>query len=191
MKILNSMKEIIKGRAYILGNDIDTDQIIPAQHLVYSLSDPEERKQYGRFALSSVPDSQAGLPGGNKRFVDEGEYRSQFNIIITGKNFGCGSSREHAPEALNIAGVEAVVAESYARIFYRNSVDGGFYIPFETGDHLFMECRTGDEIEIDVKKYTLNNITTGKLYQLKPLGDVEEILSAGGIFAYARKSGKI
>lgn len=185
------MKDIIKGKAYVLGNDIDTDQIIPAQHLVYSLSDPEERKQYGRFALSSVPDSQAGLPGGNIRFVDEGEYRSQFNIIIAGKNFGCGSSREHAPEALNIAGVEAVVAESYARIFYRNSVDGGFYIPFETGEHLFRECRTGDEIEIDVRKTTLRNVTTGKVYKLMPLGDVEEILSAGGIFAYARKSGKI
>ncbi|OGW44664.1 MAG: 3-isopropylmalate dehydratase [Nitrospirae bacterium RBG_16_43_11] len=185
------MKDIIKGKAYVLGNDIDTDQIIPAQHLVYSLSDPEERKQYGRYALSSVPDAQAGLPEGNIRFVNEGNHRSEFNIIIAGKNFGCGSSREHAPEALNIAGVEAVVAESYARIFYRNSVDGGFYIPFETGEHLFTECRTGDEIEIEMKKGTLRNVTTGKVYQLKPLGDVEQILMAGGIFAYARKSGML
>ncbi len=185
------MKDIIKGKAYVLGNDIDTDQIIPAQHLVYSLSDPEERKQYGRYALSSVPDAQAGLPEGNIRFVNEGNHRSEFNIIIAGKNFGCGSSREHAPEALNIAGVEAVVAESYARIFYRNSVDGGFYIPFETGEHLFIECRTGDEIEIEMKKGTLRNVTTGKAYQLKPLGDVEQILIAGGIFAYARKSGML
>ncbi|HZX48888.1 MAG TPA: 3-isopropylmalate dehydratase, partial [Nitrospirota bacterium] len=114
---------------------------------------------------------------------------SQFNIIIAGKNFGCGSSREHAPVALNIAGVEAVVAESYARIFYRNSVDGGFYLPFETGERLFKEFRTGDAAEIDVKKYALMNLTTGKSFQLSPLGDVEEILSAGGIFAYARKSG--
>ena len=183
------MKDIIKGKVYVLGNDIDTDQIIPAQHLVYSLSDPEERKQYGRYALSSVPDGHAGLPTGNIRFVDEGEHRSQFNIIIAGKNFGCGSSREHAPVALNIAGVEAVVAESYARIFYRNSVDGGFYLPFETSGHLFKEFRTGDVAEIDVKKSVLMNLTTGKSYQMNPLGDVEEILSAGGIFAYARKSG--
>lgn len=183
------MKDIIKGKVYVLGNDIDTDQIIPAQHLVYSLSDPEERKQYGRFSLSSVPDGQAGLPDGNIRFVDEGEYRSQFNIIIAGKNFGCGSSREHAPVALNIAGVEAVVAESYARIFYRNSVDGGFYLPFETGEHLFREFKTGDVAEIDVRKSVVHNRRTGKSYHLNPLGDVEEILSAGGIFAYARETG--
>src|SRR4030067_1173444 len=185
------MKDIIKGKVYVLGNDIDTDQIIPAQHLVYSLSDPEERKLYGRYALSSVPDGHAGLPAVNIRFVDEGECMSQFNIIIAGKNFGCGSSREHAPVALNIAGVEAVVAESYARIFYRNSVDGGVFLPFETGEHLSKEFRTGDVAEIDVKKSVLMNLTTGKTYQLNPLGDVEEILSAGGIFAYARKSGKI
>src|SRR4030067_2459829 len=104
------MKEIIKGRVYVLGNDIDTDQIIPAQHLVYSLSTPEERKMYGRYALSSVPDAQAGLPDGNIRFVAEGGDCSQYNVIIAGKNFGCGSSREHAPIALNIAGGEAVVA---------------------------------------------------------------------------------
>ena len=91
--------------------------------------------------------------------------------------------------ALNIAGIEAVVAESYARIFYRNSVDVGFYLPFETREHLFKEFRTGDVAEIDVKKSVLMNLTTGKSYQMNPLGDVEEILSAGGIFAYARKSG--
>src|SRR4030066_71503 len=158
------MKDIIKGKVYVLGNDIDTDQIIPAEHLVYSLSDPEERKQYGRYALSSVPDGHAGLPAGNIKFVDDGEYLSQFNIIIAGKNFGCGSSREHAPVALNIAGVEAVVAEYYARTFYRNSVYGGFYLPFETNEHLFKEFSTGDVAEIDVKKTTVKNITTGKSY---------------------------
>src|SRR4030067_1772252 len=103
------MKDIIKGKVYVLGNDIDTDQIIPAEHLVYSLSDPEERKQYGRYALSSVPDGHAGLPAGNIKFVDDGEYLSQFDIIIAGKNFGRGSSRGHAPVAFDIAGVEAGV----------------------------------------------------------------------------------
>ena len=185
------MKDIIKGRAYVLGNDIDTDQIIPAQHLVYSLSNPEERKMYGRFALSSVPDSQAGLPKGKIRFVREGKDTSEYNVIIAGKNFGCGSSREHAPVALNIAGVEATIAESYARIFYRNVVDGGFFIPFETGDHLYKEIKTGDEIEIDVKKGLLKNITQGKQYMLQSLGDVEEILRAGDIFAYARETGML
>ena len=185
------MKDIIKGRAYVLGNDIDTDQIIPAQHLVYSLSNPEERKMYGRYALSSVPDNQAGLPNGNIRFVRDGKDTSGYNVIIAGKNFGCGSSREHAPVALHIAGVEAAIAESYARIFYRNVVDGGFFIPFETGDHLYKEIETGDEIEIDVKKGLLKNITQAKQYMLQSLGDVEEILRAGDIFAYARETGML
>lgn len=185
------MKDIIKGRAYVLGDNIDTDQIIPAQHLVYSLSDPEERKLYGRYALSSVPDEGAGLPDGQIRFVEEGLCKSLFNIIIAGKNFGCGSSREHAPVALNIAGVEAVVAESYARIFYRNAVDGGFFIPFETAQHLYREVRTGEEIDIDVRKCLMCNITTGKEYELRSLGDVEGILRAGSIFEYARQEGML
>lgn len=185
------MKDIIKGKAYVVGNDIDTDQIIPAQHLVYSLSDPEERRLYGKYALSSVPDSYAGLPKGYIRFVDEGMSESRFNIIISGKNFGCGSSREHAPVALNIAGVEAVVAESYARIFYRNVVDGGFFIPFETADHLYKEVRTGDEIELNVRKGLLRDITSGKEYKLQPLGDVEGILRAGSIFEYAKQEGML
>ncbi len=186
-----SMKDIIKGKAYVLGNDIDTDQIIPAQHLVYSLSHPEERKMYGRYALSSVPEVQAGLPKGGIKFVEGGEDRSEYDIIIAGKNFGCGSSREHAPVALNIAGVEAVVAESYARIFYRNVVDGGFFIPFETDEHLCREIKTGDVIEIDVKKGLVKNLTMGKQYKLQPLGDVEAILRAGDIFAYARQEGML
>ncbi len=185
------MKDTIKGKAYVLGSDIDTDQIIPAQHLVYSLSNPEERKMYGRYALSSVPEPQAGLPEGNIRFVEEGGDRSKYNVIIAGKNFGCGSSREHAPIALNIAGVEAIVAESYARIFYRNVVDGGFFIPFETVERLYREIKTGDEVEIDVKKGMLKNLATGRQHPLQPLGDVEEILKAGGIFAYARQEGML
>jgi len=185
------VKDLIEGKAYVVGNDIDTDQIIPAQHLVYSLNDPEERVMYGRFAMSGLPEAGAGLPKGGIRFVEEGKDRSQFNIIIAGKNFGCGSSREHAPVALNIAGVEAVVAGSYARIFYRNVVDGGFFVPFETTGELYKETETGDTIEIDTRKGILRNITQGKEYKLKPLGDVKDILNAGGIFAYARREGML
>ncbi len=184
------MKDIISGQAFVLGDDIDTDQIIPAQRLVYSLSDPEERKLYGIYALSGVPDAKSGLPGGNRKFVETG-HQSKYAIIVAGKNFGCGSSREHAPVAMQIAGVEAVVAVSYARIFYRNAVDGGFFVPFETPDHLNREIRTGDEITIDVKAYSLTDRTTGKTYPLRPLGDVEAILRAGDVFAYARQSGLI
>ena len=183
------MQDIINGKAYVLGDNIDTDQIIPAKHLVYSLSDPEERKLYGKYALSGVPDAAAGLPQGNVRFVPENDHRSAYQIIIGGKNFGCGSSREHAPEAMQIAGIQAVVAESYARIFYRNSVDGGFFVPFEATQRLIGEIKTGDDLEIDVPKGTLTNRTSGKTYSLRPLGDVLEIVKAGGVFAYARQAG--
>ena len=76
------MEKLITGRAYVLGSNIDTDQIIPAEHLVYSLSDPEEAKKYGHFALSGVPLEQAGLPNGQTPFISGDNYLSEFNIII-------------------------------------------------------------------------------------------------------------
>jgi len=185
------MKKKIEGRAYVLGNNVDTDQIIPAEHLVYSLSDPEEKKNYGKFALSGVPREQAGLPDGKMRFVPEDDWRSPYTIIIGGKNFGCGSSREHAPACMEIAGVQAVIAESYARIFYRNSVDGGFFIPFETPGSLIDKIKTGDELVIDLEANTLTNTTQNITHPLQPLGDVIDIIEAGDIFEYARKSGMI
>ncbi len=185
------MDKVIEGIAYVLGNDIDTDQIIPAEHLVYSLSDPEERKHYGKFALSGVPDDQAGLPDGKIPFTENGQSESKYSIIIGGKNFGCGSSREHAPACMEIAGVRAVVAESYARIFYRNSVDGGFFIPFECVTRMVEEIKTGDDLVIDLNASTLTNRSANKTYELKSLGEVIEIIEAGDIFEYARKTGMI
>ena len=182
------MESIIQGKAYVLGKNIDTDQIIPAEHLVYSLSDPEEVKMYGKYALSGVPVEQAGLPEGEIPFVQEGSYASNYSIIIAGPNFGCGSSREHAPFALQVAGAKAIIAESYARIFYRNCVDGGFVVPYETSQQLNKSILTGDELSIDIAANTLTNVTRSVTYQLKPLGDVANIVQAGGIFEYARKN---
>ena len=182
------MDKIIKGKAFVLGNNIDTDQIIPAEHLVYSLTDENESKKYGEFAFSGVPVTQSGLPEGNVKFTKDGNHKSVFNIIIGGSNFGCGSSREHAPFALQVAGVQAIVAESYARIFYRNSVDGGFLVPLECNDELKKEIKTGDELEINLQDYTLKNIASSKNYTLKSLGDVLPIVEAGGLFEYARKT---
>lgn len=182
------MEMKILGKAYVLGDNIDTDQIIPAEHLVYSTSDLEELKKYGHFALSSVPVDQAGLPRGGKPFISGDNYQSEYGIIIGGKNFGCGSSREHAPLALKVAGVKVVIAESYARIFYRNSVDGGFVIPYESTDKLNDKIKTGDMVEVDVDLNVIKNISDGKIYQLNSLGDVFEIVDAGGLFEYARTS---
>ena len=183
------MEKVIKGKAFVLGDNIDTDQIIPAEHLVYSMTDPKEVKFYGKFALSGVPLKDAGLPTGGKPFIEGENFESEFNIIIGGANFGCGSSREHAPFALQVAGANVIVAESYARIFYRNSVDGGFVVPYETPIKLNDKINTGDEIEIDLVNNTLNNFTAETTFTLNPLGDILPIIEAGNIFEYARKTG--
>src|SRR6059058_735525 len=146
------MQSIITGKAYVLGDNVDTDQIIPAQYLTYNPSIPEEYRMFGKYALSSVPPDQSGLPKGHVPFHDPGdEFLSPYTIIVGGKNFGCGSSREHAPIALAAAGIQAVVAEFYARIFFRNSVNGGYLIPFETPQRLCERVCTGDMLTIDVK----------------------------------------
>lgn len=185
------MDKIINGSAYVLGDNIDTDQIIPAEHLVYSLTDPEESKKYGHFVLSGVPPQKAGLPEGEIPFISGENHESEYRIIIAGSNFGCGSSREHAPFALQVAGVGAVIAESFARIFYRNAVDGGFLVPLETRIPLVGSIGTGDRITVDLNRYQLIHHKSDTIFELNPLGEVLPIVEAGGIFEYARKTGMI
>jgi 3-isopropylmalate/(R)-2-methylmalate dehydratase small subunit len=185
------MQSTISGKAFVLGDNVDTDQIIPAQYLTFNPSIPEEYKMFGKYALSSVPPSQKGLPKGHIPFHKEDEFVSPYKIIVGGKNFGCGSSREHAPIALDAAGIEAVVAEFYARIFFRNAVNGGYLVPFECPDRLCEKICTGDEIRIDVVESKLHNLTTHEVWQLKPLGEVAPILEAGGIFSYAKRVGML
>jgi 3-isopropylmalate/(R)-2-methylmalate dehydratase small subunit len=185
------MENQITGKAYVLGDDIDTDQIIPAEYLVYNPSDPQERAYFGMYAMAGVPIDKAGLPEGHQPFVEEGQFKSPYRIVIGGKNFGCGSSREHAPLAIAEAGAPLVVAEYYARIFYRNSVNGGYLMPAECDDRLCEHIRTGDELEADIEAGTLVNRTTGKTHQLKPLGEVKPIIEAGGVFEYARQTGML
>jgi len=187
----NDGQETIRGKAFVVADNVDTDQIIPAEFLSYNPADPEERRYFGKYAMSGVPAEQSGLPDGNIPFVPAGEFAGQFAVIIGGRNFGCGSSREHAPLAIAEAGCRAVVAESYARIFYRNSVNGGYLVPFETPVRLVDEISTGDEVRIDTDAPTLTNATTGKSYALRPLGDVGDIIRAGGVFEYARQTGML
>jgi len=187
----NGNANAIVGKAFVVGDNIDTDQIIPAEFLSYNPTDPEERKYFGMYAMCGVPLEQAGLPQGNTPFVAEGEFQSEFAVIIGGSNFGCGSSREHAPLAIAEAGCGVVIAESYARIFYRNSINGGYLVPFEAPTRLVDEISTGDEVTVDTEAGTLTNASTGKTYDLRPLGDVGDIIRAGGVFEYARASGII
>jgi 3-isopropylmalate/(R)-2-methylmalate dehydratase small subunit len=185
------MESVISGKAYVLGDNIDTDQIIPAQYLSFNPAIPEERKFFGMYANSGVPEAQAGLPKGNVRFVPENEFRSEYTIVVGGKNFGCGSSREHAPLALAEAGIKCTIAEFYARIFFRNSVNGGYVVPLESKQRLVEKVRTGDELEVHLDEQYVLNKTRGERYDLAPLGDVLPIIEAGGIFDYAKKAGML
>ncbi|CAN6465756.1 unnamed protein product [Victoria cruziana] len=172
------------GPCYVVGDNIDTDQIIPAEYLTLVPSKPDEYQKLGSLAL-------IGLPSPYPRFVAEGRSNTDYPIVIAGANFGCGSSREHAPVALGASGVKAVVAESYARIFFRNSVATGEVYPVESEARICEECRTGDMVTVDLSENLLVNHTTGKVYALKPIGDAGPVIQAGGIFAYARKTGMI
>ncbi len=181
----------LEGTAYVLGDSVDTDQIIPAEHLLYSMTEPAERRLYGRFAFSGIPDAVRGLPFGNIPFTEDDADRSAYSFVIAGANFGCGSSREHAPFAIREAGCRVVIAESYARIFYRNAVDGGFLVPFEGPKGLNGKIRTGDRLKLDTAEAKISNLTSGGVFDLSPLGEVEGILRVGGIFEYARQNGLV
>ncbi len=184
--------KIIEGPVYVLGDNVDTDQMIPAQYLTYNPGIPEEYRMFGKFALSGVPASQGGLPKGHIPFHDStDDFISPYKIIVAGKNFGCGSSREHAPIALAAAGILAVIAEFYARIYYRNSVNGAFLLPLESEVRLCETVCTGDVLRVDLEKNEIHNLTTGDSWKLKSLGDVMPIIEAGGIFEYAKSVGML
>lgn len=186
------MQTVIEGKVFVLGDNVDTDQIIPAQYLTYNPAIPAEYRMFGKFALSGVPAGAAGLPKGHVPFHGpDDEFVSPYKIIVAGKNFGCGSSREHAPIALAAAGITCVVAEFYARIFYRNSINGAYLVPIESETRLIESVCTGDEVRIDLTTGELTNKTTGEVAKLKPLGDVAPIIEAGGVFEYARRAGML
>ena len=176
----------ITGRVYVLGDNVDTDQIIPAEYLNLVPTIPEEYRKLGSYALAGMP-----LAPDQPPFVPPGAMETPYRILVAGRNFGCGSSREHAPVALGAAGVEAVVAESYARIFFRNCVATGELYPVETPGRLVSAFRTNDEAVIDLDAATITNVGSGAVHALRPLGDAGPVIAAGGLFAYARQTGMI
>lgn len=178
------MAKSLRGKIFVLDDNIDTDQIIPAEYLTLVPSKPNEYDQLGSYAL-------CGLPDRYNKFIEPGEMKTQYSIIVAGENFGCGSSREHAPIALGASGVQAVVAQSYARIFFRNCSATGELYPWESSDRLCDLFETGQEVTINFEGSQIINHTLGKTYQLKSLGEVGPVIDAGGLFAYARQTGMI
>ena len=180
------MQTVFTGPIFVVRDNIDTDQIIPAQYLNLVPTMPEEYEKLGSFALCGLPESLYSM-----RYVADGQLDSQYPIVVGGRNFGCGSSREHAPIALGSAGCRIVLAESFARIFFRNCVATGELYPCESLERLCDTLKTGDILTVDLDAATATAKHTGRVYPFKPLGDVRPVVDAGGLFNYARKSGMI
>ena len=179
-------KSVFTGKVYVVRDNINTDQIIPAQYLNLVPTIPDEYEKLGAHALCGLPESLYVT-----RFVEAGQLDTQYPIVVAGKNFGCGSSREHAPIALGSANCEMVLAESFARIFFRNCVATGELYPCECADRLCEILKTGDTVTVDLDAATVAVAGIGQVYPFKPLGDVRPVVDAGGLFNYARQTGMI
>ncbi len=150
-------------------DNIDTDVIIPGTYL--------KIHDYNELATHAMEGLDPDFPSK----VKDGDF------IVAGKNFGCGSSREHAPIALSTCGIKAVIATSFARIFYRNSVDGAFLLPIEIDDETYQKISNFDQLEINIENNQIKNITKNETYSMKPFSEIiAKIISAGGIFKYKK-----
>lgn len=157
-----------KGTAYKFGNNVNTDEIIPAKFL--NTTDPKELASH----------CMEGIKGDFAKNAKKGD------IIVAGKNFGCGSSREHAPFSIKSAGVSCVIAESFARIFYRNSINIG--LPILESKEASKDIREGDKIEVNFNKDEIKNITKGKIYKSQNFPKfMEKIIKAGGLLKMLKR----
>lgn len=164
-----------KGRVFRYGENIDTDVIIPARFL--NTSDPKELASH--CMEDSMQDINAGLPVFAKR-VQVGD------IIVADKNFGCGSSREHAPIAIKECGVSCVIARSFARIFYRNSINIG--LPILECDEAVSGISEGDIVSVNFDTGIITNETTGKSYQGEPFPEfMQKIIAKNGLVSYIKE----
>ena len=160
----------MKGKVIKYEQDnIDTDVIIPGTYL--------KIHDYNELATHAMEGLDPEFPSK----VKDGDF------IVAGKNFGCGSSREHAPIALSTCGIKAVIATSFARIFYRNSVDGAFLLPIEVDEETYKKISNSDQLEINIEKNEIKNITKNESYSMKPFSEIiAKIIAAGGLFKYKR-----
>lgn len=160
---------ILEGKVWRYGDNVDTDVIIPARHL--NTSDPKE------LAVHCMEDIDPTFAGN----VKAGD------IIVADRNFGCGSSREHAPVAIKASGVTVVIADSFARIFYRNAINIGLPL-LEIGEDV-KKIKAGDSIRVDLSAGVVENLNTGEKFTAPPLpGFIQEIAKAGGLINYVKEA---
>lgn len=163
--------EDARGRVHKYGNNIDTDVIIPARYL--NSSDPDELASHCMVDID--PDFSSNVKKGD--------------IIVGGENFGCGSSREHAPIAIKTSGISCVIAATFARIFYRNSINIG--LPILESPEASKAIQNGDEVSVDFQNGTIKDITTGEEFQAHPFPEfIRHIIDAGGLLASLKEEQK-
>lgn len=160
--------KILKGKVHKYDKDnIDTDVIIPGPYLKI-----HDHKELAKHAME-------GLDPNFSDKISEGDF------LLTGKNFGCGSSREHAPIALHEVGIRAILSPSFARIFYRNAVDGGYLLPIEIDKDIIIKISDQDILEIDLKENKITNLTKNETYSIKPFPElISKIINAGGLLNF-------
>ncbi len=157
----------MKGKCWKFGDHVDTDQIIPARYL--------NTINAAELAAHCMEDADAGFA----KKVKQGD------IIVGGDNFGCGSSREHAPLCIKAAGVSCVLANSFARIFFRNAINIG--LPILECPEAVAAIKEGDEVEVDLEKGSVKHLGTGKVYNTTPFPkELREIIAAGGLMNYVK-----
>jgi 3-isopropylmalate/(R)-2-methylmalate dehydratase small subunit len=159
---------MIKGTAHKFGDNVDTDQIIPAQYLVTT-----DAIELGKHCMELA----------DENFPKKAKAG---DVIVAGTNFGCGSSREHAPLAIKGMGLSLVIAKSFARIFFRNSINIG--LPILECSEAAEQIKSGDQLEVDLSKGLIRNLTQGKTYQAQAFPPfMQQIVDAGGLMPYVKK----
>ncbi len=159
---------ILKGNAFKYGDNVDTDVIIPARYL--NTSDPAELAQH---CMEDID-------------IDFVKNVKPGDMIVAADNFGCGSSREHAPIAIKASGVSCVIANTFARIFYRNAINIG--LPILECPEAVAAISAGDQVEVDTAAGTVTDVTTGRTFQARPFPEfMQNLIASGGLIAYARE----
>jgi len=158
-----------KGKVWKFKDDVNTDEIIPARYLNTSIPSELVKHVMEDIDPNFVKKMKAG------------------DIIVAGKNFGCGSSREHAPLAIKSAGISCIVAKSFARIFYRNSFNIG--LPIIENEEVVERVKTGDELEINIEKGLIKNLTTNEQFKINPYPEfMQKLVQSGGLINFVKKT---
>ncbi len=158
---------MINGKSWKYGDNVNTDEIIPARYL-----NTTDEKELASHCMEDI----------DKDFVDK---VSEGDIIVAGDNFGCGSSREHAPISIKALGISCVIAKSFARIFFRNAINIG--LPIFESEEAGTEISDGDNVKVDINSNIITNLTTNKEYSFTPFADeMKDIIQAGGLMEYIK-----